>query len=140
MGEGTLWHLHRLLECIKYIIHEFTSSTILLHPPSPDFWSSFNSYHFTFTYMCTHFITLYLPSYPHSPTPLPSHGYHPSPTWQDLFCPLFSNFVGEKRENEKHDILTWDQSPIFYTKYLLWPMPTRNHARKECLESTIYFA
>jgi hypothetical protein len=29
MGRGTLWHLHRLLQCIKYIIHEFTRCFVL---------------------------------------------------------------------------------------------------------------
>jgi hypothetical protein len=37
MGGGTLWHLHRFLQCIKYILHKFTSSTILLHLPHPRF-------------------------------------------------------------------------------------------------------
>jgi hypothetical protein len=35
LGGGTLWHLHRFLQGIKCAIHEFTSSTILLHLPPP---------------------------------------------------------------------------------------------------------
>jgi hypothetical protein len=35
MGWSTLWHLHRFLQCIKYVIHEFTSSILLLYLPLP---------------------------------------------------------------------------------------------------------
>jgi hypothetical protein len=35
LGGGTLCHLHRFLQCIKYIIHEFISPAILLHPLIP---------------------------------------------------------------------------------------------------------
>jgi hypothetical protein len=38
-GRGTLWHLHRFLQCMKCIILEFTPSTIVLYPPMSD-WSS----------------------------------------------------------------------------------------------------
>jgi hypothetical protein len=30
---GTLWHLHRFLQCSKYIIFELTPSKALLYPP-----------------------------------------------------------------------------------------------------------
>jgi hypothetical protein len=45
MGGGTLWHLQRFLQCIKYVKSEFISST-LLYSPSPDSWSTLNKCHF----------------------------------------------------------------------------------------------
>jgi hypothetical protein len=60
MGGSTLWHLHKLLQCIKYIIFEFTPSTIYLHLlPAPNSWSNFNRDHF-----CIYLhVILYVKSY-----------------------------------------------------------------------------
>jgi hypothetical protein len=59
LGGGTLWHLQRFLQCIKYIILELTPSTTFPYPSSPDFWNSLTSIIFAFTYICTHFFSPY---------------------------------------------------------------------------------
>jgi hypothetical protein len=82
----------QVLTIIKCIIHEFTSLTILLHFPSPDYWSSFNKYHF---YIYLHVYTFYFTVFTLLPFPL------------RIGFVLPSNFVGEKKRKDKTESTTF---------------------------------
>jgi hypothetical protein len=88
-------------------MHEFTSSTILLHSlPSPHTHTLIpgvvsTGIIFAFTYMYIHYITPYSPSYPFSSTPPLSHYCQLSLLSRAYSALLFSDFAGEKREKIK---------------------------------------
>jgi hypothetical protein len=72
---------------------------------SPNSWSSFNRYHCC---IYIHVYTLfapYSPSYPLSPSPLPSHWCQPFPVGKTCFSLQFSDCVEEKGEEIKQK--TW---------------------------------
>jgi hypothetical protein len=75
LGGGTLWCLQKFSHSIKYIILEFTLSTILLYPPFPHCWNISASIISAFTYIHTHFFAPYSPFYPLSLPPPSSHWY-----------------------------------------------------------------
>jgi hypothetical protein len=93
LGDGTLWHLHKFLQYIKYTwIHPLHHSSLSPHPYS---WNSFNRYHFPiYVYMCTQYLR-----HTHSPIPFPHTlvltTLHPCRICSAL---LFSNFVKAKKK------------------------------------------
>jgi hypothetical protein len=87
---STLWPLQKFLQCIKYIVFEFISSTVLVYSLSPNSWNSFNRYHFCIHIHVNTVFALDSPSYPLSPPSSHFHWYQPPPTSAGLVLPSYS--------------------------------------------------
>jgi hypothetical protein len=103
-GWDILWHLHRFLQYIKFVILEISPSTVLLYPyppPIPGIVST--DIIFAFTYMCPHFLHHIHPptSFPHHPH---SHWCQPSALGRSCSVYLFSDFVEEKIKDKKENM------------------------------------
>jgi hypothetical protein len=101
---GTVWHSHRLLRCIKYIIHPLHHSS---SPPPLIHMVILKSICFSFIFMCTHFIAPYLLSYHLFPTPPCSHWCHSSLLGRTCSTHLFSDFVRGKKRKGKMKSMTF---------------------------------
>jgi hypothetical protein len=70
-------------------------------PSSPNSWSSFKRYQFSFTYMCTHFFAAYSTSYPLFPNASSFPLVQPFPLSRTCSVLLFFDFEEGKREKRK---------------------------------------
>jgi hypothetical protein len=103
LGGGTLLHccIVRFLQCINYIILEFTPSSTSLYSPSADSWNSFNRYYFCIymhVYMCFALYSLY---YPFSIPLALSQWCQSSPLSRICSVLLFSDLQKKKTEKIK---------------------------------------
>jgi hypothetical protein len=102
LGRGTLWHLQKSLQCIRYIILEFFPSTILLFSPCPHSWNSFNRNHFSI--YVQEYTAFVLSSPSHTLSPHPSPSYNTDTKKNDIFVCL---------------VLLHRESPCDISKYIV---------------------
>jgi hypothetical protein len=109
----TLWHFQSFLQCINYIILEFTPSTTPLYSPSPIHGIVSTGAIFAFAYICTHFL-----HHIHPPTPFSWHlpppmGDSPPPR-QVLFRPPVLQFCRREKIFKKMTFLfVWDKGSLY---------------------------
>jgi hypothetical protein len=100
LGGDTLWLLLKLLQWIKYIILEFTPSTVFLYPPSPCIPRIVSMGIILYLHTCVHSIwTVFtlLPSFLHDLTPATCINHPPR---QNLFCSPVLQFCKRKKKRK----------------------------------------
>jgi hypothetical protein len=99
LSVGTLWHLQRFLQCINYVILEFTLSTVI---PAPQFMEQLQQVSLLYLHASVHiFCTIFILP-PHFPAT--SHSCQPSPLGRNNYSALLVSDFAEDRWKEKYDI------------------------------------
>jgi hypothetical protein len=92
---GTLWHLPKFFQYIKYVILKFIPSSLLPYHPHPLFLEQLQGVSFLHLHTCVLSIHTIFTLPLHFPTSSPSHWYQPPR--QDVFCPPVLQFCKRKK-------------------------------------------